>query len=165
MRELLPFLDGYSANFETGEVFGKQCQRIGTPNRDGYLRTTLTANGVCMTAANHRIVWTLANGEIPDGLYINHIDGNKANNRLANLELVTAQENTVHAFQTGLRSNPAGQQHPRSKLTDSDVETILSTPLEVRSRVLAERFGVNGRTIRSIRQRRSWKHINAKDSA
>ena len=41
----------------------------------------------------HRIVWVICNGPIPDGMQIDHIDGDGTNNRLSNLRLVTAAEN------------------------------------------------------------------------
>lgn len=42
----------------------------------------------------HRLVWETFNGEIPEGMQIDHIDGNPENNRLDNLRCVTAKENS-----------------------------------------------------------------------
>lgn len=42
---------------------------------------------------NSRIVWMLNNGEIPDGLLIDHINGIKTDNRLCNLRLATKAQN------------------------------------------------------------------------
>ncbi|EPU3949756.1 HNH endonuclease [Klebsiella michiganensis] len=58
-------------------------------NRDGYLRVGLNYKRYLL----HRIIWELHNGPIPDGMEIDHIDGEKTNNRLSNLRLATHQQN------------------------------------------------------------------------
>ena len=44
----------------------------------------------------HRIVWETFNGEIPDGYEIDHIEGNRADNRLKMLRCVTHKENMAN---------------------------------------------------------------------
>lgn len=46
----------------------------------------------------HRVMYELFIGEIPDGYCINHIDGNKINNAIDNLECITIRENNVHCM-------------------------------------------------------------------
>lgn len=57
----------------------------------------------------HRLVWLAWKGPIPNGYEINHRDGNKLNNCLDNLELMTRQQNMQHAkenklFFSGIRN-------------------------------------------------------------
>lgn len=68
----------------------------------GYLRVAVWLGGKVRNVAAHRVVWAQANGDIPRGLEINHIDGSKTNNALSNLELVTPKQNAEHAIRTGL---------------------------------------------------------------
>jgi len=42
---------------------------------------------------SHRVIWEMHNGIIPDGMQIDHIDGNGTNNRIENLRIVTITEN------------------------------------------------------------------------
>ena len=59
---------------------------------EGYIRIRI--NHVEYRA--HRIIWTMFNGEIPEGLLIDHINGIKSDNRLENLRLATRQQNNAN---------------------------------------------------------------------
>lgn len=50
----------------------------------------------------HRLVFSAFNGLIPKDREINHLDGDKLNNKIDNLELVTRKENCKHALDSGL---------------------------------------------------------------
>lgn len=55
----------------------------------------------------HRLVWLVYRGPIDQGLVVNHRDGNKLNNRLSNLEVMTQTDNVQHAVVSGLY--PSGE--------------------------------------------------------
>lgn len=59
----------------------------------GYLRTILSKNGVKIQYQTHRLVYKTFEGDIPNGLQVNHIDENKENNCVENLNLMTPKEN------------------------------------------------------------------------
>lgn len=56
-----------------------------------YLRSMLTDGRF---ALSHRVVWIATHGSIPDGWTINHKNGDRRDNRPANLEPVTVGDNT-----------------------------------------------------------------------
>jgi hypothetical protein len=69
-----------------------------------YLKVELFNNGTLCSRYVHRLVVEAFIGEIPAGLEVNHISGQKVDNSIENLEVVTHAENTKHAWETGLRS-------------------------------------------------------------
>lgn len=74
-------------------------------NRCGYMRVSFEINKRTKDFKVHQLV---ANAFIdnPNGLpQVNHIDGDKTNNDVKNLEWVTAKENTRHAYENGLLNN------------------------------------------------------------
>lgn len=56
---------------------------------DGHSYVTLYKNGIGKEFRVCDLVWTNFVGEIPNGYDVAHIDGNKKNNRLDNLKLVS----------------------------------------------------------------------------
>lgn len=74
---------------QTGHIYRRKSgKRTGLPGKAEYCRVNL--HGAFMYA--HRIVWALAHGEWPDG-NIDHINGDKHDNRPCNLRVATHKEN------------------------------------------------------------------------
>ena len=72
----------------------------------GYLSLTLRRDNVPYQPLAHRLVVEAFLGGPHPGLEVNHIDGDKTNNCIENLEWCTRLENTRHAVRTGLRKGP-----------------------------------------------------------
>ena len=83
-------------------------------NKGGYRSITLSNNGKVKTHMVHTLVATAFIGKNENKLEVNHIDGNKENNRVENLEYVTGSENKKHAYRIGAR--PSGALHHFSRL-------------------------------------------------
>ena len=68
----------------------KNGKEIGHPRKEGdYLRIQMGVNKV--TA--HRFIWEMFNGAIPEGMHIDHINGNRQDNRIENLQCITQDKN------------------------------------------------------------------------
>ena len=70
----------------------KAGQVVGSRNRSGYLTTSIAGKNRYL----HRLAWLIVYGVLPDG-EIDHINGNKADNRLKNLRVVSPSENNKNA--------------------------------------------------------------------
>lgn len=99
-----------------GVVHGKN-EKKQTLGKNGYLYVTLYSNNVSKKLYIHRLLGLLYLDNPEGKRTINHIDGNKTNNSLHNLEWATDGENIKHAHQTGLNKG-------RSKVTDDHLLEI-----------------------------------------
>ena len=85
-----------------GQIFNKKTKRcsIGNLQPTGYNLILLSQIGLPKKHFYvHRLVYEIFNGLIPDKMQINHIDSNKQNNCIYNLELMTRSENVKHAYE------------------------------------------------------------------
>lgn len=139
---------------ETGKIYGIE---VATHvDSSGYRQVYLPGG---KTQQAHRFVWEAAHGPIPPDMEINHLNGDKADNRLSNLELTTRLGNILHAFRTGLASN-AGVRHPGARLTNIRVLAIRALADHgVPHKQLARNAGISRRQVNDIARRRSWTHL------
>ena len=87
---------------------------------------------------------------------MNHIDGNKLNNCVDNLEWVTNKENRHHAVKNGLHL--CGENCSWSKLTSTQVLEILKDDIH-NYKELGDIYGVHRNTIRDIKMGKTWKQL------
>lgn len=81
---------------EVGALMWQVPKKTGRPRKPSVkLYREILIDGV--RYLEHRLVWIFHNGSIPDGMEIDHIDGNPGNNRIENLRLATTSENQRNA--------------------------------------------------------------------
>lgn len=85
-----------------GKVFSHRSNLWLRPeNINGYLRVVLHVRGISNKRLVHRLVAEAFLPPIDGKPYVNHIDSNKQNNNVENLEWCTAKENTQHMMKSG----------------------------------------------------------------
>lgn len=127
-------------------------------NEQGYLRVNVYGKRSGMRRV-HCLVAAAFLGPCPDNCEVNHIDGNKQNNAVSNLEYATSKENKQHAWRHGLATH-RGSNNVRAKLEESTVKKIREASKSGSSlRTLAAEYGVSPTQIRRIVVGRQWAHV------
>ena len=86
----------YTYDATRGVVVNRKLNRVvkGSMNSVGYVRTCLRIEGQKTTIKLHHMVWAVVHGRFPT--QIDHINGDKTDNRLCNLREVTGTENNMN---------------------------------------------------------------------
>lgn len=126
-------------------------------NRHGYLMVVLGFKGLNTTV--HRLVAKTFLKNNTDKKCINHIDGNKQNNFVNNLEWCSYTENMLHSMKNKL--HPSGEKLHLSKLNENQVLEIRSLykDKKMNQTEISEFYGVNQSTISLIVNNNTWKYI------
>jgi len=86
----------------------KQRIKSATPDRDGYLKVGLCADGVSHKAAVHRLVAEAFVSGWFEGAEVDHIDADRTNNKANNLRWVSHQDNVSYAIESGRHVSQRG---------------------------------------------------------
>ena len=134
-----------------------------TPQKDkqGYLNIGLSKNNKSKTYKIHRMVAEMFISNPENKQEVNHIEGNKEDNRASMLEWMTPKENTQDAWNKGLAVGKMGKQNGRSKLIDGQVIEISNKYKtgKYTSRQLGKEYGVSKTVILNIINLKSWPHL------
>ena len=190
-EKIVPDVLPYYLISNYGRLWHKYKERFLNNNIDskGYLYKPLALkNGKARPCRIHRLVMMTFN-YIPgcEELVVNHIDGNKCNPYLYNLEWVTQKENIIHAIQSGLRNNISydddcigrefvynndpedihpistpGQMPPKSNPEDIEKVCQLLQEGELTQQQISKQTGVSYHVIQAIQGKRTWRNISDK---
>ncbi len=139
-------------------------QKLGNKSKYSYITIKNYKNHKFVTLLLHRIVWMYYHQKlIPDNLCINHIDGNKWNNHIGNLETISIKENVIHAYTCNLsrvseyaktlsKERGFGEKCIFSKLSDQDVIDIRFKFAKMNYNLLqlAEEYGVTKKHVKNL---------------
>ena len=125
-------------------------------HKQGYLLVDLCKDGKVKKYSVHRLVANAFIENIENKEQVNHINGNKQDNRLENLEWATRSENQKHSIKTGLRS-AKGEKNSQSKLTEIEVLKILNDKRIYKE--ISKDFKISIYTISDIKRGHTWNHI------
>lgn len=129
-------------------------------SRSGYLVVACMRDKKRVKMFVHRLIARAFVPGYEPHLSVNHINGNKLDNRPENLEWLTLADNSRHEWETGL-ADLRGENHPSHKLSQKQVIHIRKAlRLGVPANSLAIIAGVNPSTVHLIEKGKRWKHLD-----
>jgi hypothetical protein len=165
-KDVVGYEDHFMIN-EEGQVYSKRTNRLLklVDNHCGYQMLNTRLGGRCGKAYSLRVHRLVAEAFIPNPdnkPQVNHIDGDKCNNRVSNLGWVTAKENSRHAWDSGLQVSIKGSSQSQSKLTEGIVqyarEVYKPYDKTFGIRALARQFGVAHSVLGNAINGLKWTH-------
>lgn len=119
-------------------------------DRDGYYRCSVQKlDGTWTSQPVHRLVVKAFIPRTENKDVVNHIDGNRTNNRIENLEWVTPKENVIHSFKFGSRKT-CKQVPKRTILTDFQVSQIRKLRELYTVNQIAKLFNIEYQSLKNI---------------
>lgn len=106
----------------------------------------------------HRIVYALSHGECPAQLTVDHIDNNKDNNSISNLQLLSRGDNSLKSHEG--RVYPQGEDSTSSKVTKEEVLKIYKMfENYATNEDIGETYGLHSRYVSLLRHGKRWKEL------
>lgn len=143
----------------TETIRSSKLRAIGV-KREGYRFVNLFRKQHGKPMYVHRLVAMAFLPNPNDYPQVNHLDGDKSNNRSSNLEWCTGSVNCRHAINENLYDQARGESTPMAKVTERDVlEMRRLWRAGIMQKDIAEKFGVGRKAVTKIVNYQRWKHV------
>lgn len=134
--------------------------RIGKKHKDNYLSIRMCHNYKVNIFRIHNLVAKAFIGERPENYVVNHKDGDKANNKLENLEYLSRSQNAYHAVKMNRWPDCRGSKHYASRFKDEDIKNIRDLYKKgEKQKSIAIKFNTNQCYISQIVNNKRWSHV------
>ena len=177
MLKPIPDFPNLYADLRNGLIWNERVNafsKASKPNRYGYIYSSFTNKfGDIVPISIHSLIMSAHKEVKPEiwnseGLEINHIDSDKTNNSIENLELLTAKENIKHYYE-----NRTEAKREAKRLNEQQVQTIkfVATYLKVENKYkqsnichyYSNKFSVDYVTVFNVLTNRSFKNVELSD--
>ena len=109
---------------DDGHIYRRDGRALSRQCRNGYYMVRKMYENHNYNFMEHRVAYYFCKGKFDETLQINHKDFDRANNKIENLELVTAKENTNYSKNAGRTKYPIGVKNGNSAFTEKEVQLI-----------------------------------------
>ena len=176
MKEIWKDVQGYEGQYQVSNLGRVKSLKRKLDNGRSVNEKILNSSGkkktqygylmVALAGKTFRVNRLVATAFIPNPdnkPVVNHIDGDKENNRADNLEWATISENMLHAYRCGLKAAMIWEENPNAKLTKEQVKAIRNEYVpyskQYGSNALAKKYNVSNVTITNIVNYKTYKNV------
>lgn len=152
VNRVITYKDGRVCNFK--EKIIKPCL-----DKKGYEVVYLSMNCKKYTRKVHRLIATSFLENKEGKPQVNHIDGNKQNNRMDNLEWCTNSENIKHAFSIGLNRARRGSEQGSAIINESIAKKVKSLLKTKTVKEISETLNISKHIVGDIKRNKTWRHV------
>lgn len=167
MTEIWRDIEGYEGKYEVSNLGrikslkrkGRREEQILESYLDlkGYPMIQVCKNGKKHPTKIHRLVAEAFIVNFNNKPQVNHIDGNKSNNIVINLEWCSCSENIIHAFKMGLYKSRKGEQSGHHKLSEKEAKEIKNLKGKgLSQKVIGKMFNISNSTVGRIHNNKCW---------
>lgn len=161
VHDYIPYIKDLYTIDDLGNIYSDISGKMKTRNKGNteyQIINLMTLEGKKKTFRVHRLVMMAFHPiQNMNDMEVNHIDGNKQNNALSNLQWCTASENQLHAFQIGSQKPRKGKKSNFNKFTQKDVDKIFNLRRKgLTQKQIAEKIGCTRSNISYILSKKTW---------